>query len=63
MAFSTLSKSGHYSLGFHVQLSKTTIKCDYKLKGHVLLLNLNSAGILKSEMGKLILIVVNFNFY
>jgi len=52
MAFSTLFKSGHYSLGFHVRLSKTKIRCDYKLRGHVLLLNLNSVGILNSEMGK-----------
>ncbi|KAM8704965.1 hypothetical protein ACLKA7_009426 [Drosophila subpalustris] len=49
----TLFKSGHYSLGFHVQLSKTKIKCDYKLRGHVLLLNLNSAGVLNTELDNL----------
>ncbi|XP_034488299.1 circadian clock-controlled protein-like [Drosophila innubila] len=49
----TLFKSAHYSLGFHVRLSKTKIRSDYKLRGHVLLLNLNSAGILNSEMDNL----------
>lgn len=58
MALSTLFKSGYYSFGFHVQLSKTKIKCNYKLRGHVLLLNLNSAGILNSELGEITIPII-----
>lgn len=50
--FSTLHKSGQYSLGYHVRTSKLNITCNYKLKGHILLLNLNSMGILTSNLGK-----------
>ncbi|EDV92789.1 circadian clock-controlled protein daywake [Drosophila grimshawi] len=49
----TLFNSGHYSLGFHVHLSQIGITCNYKLKGHVLVLNLNSSGILRSELDNL----------
>ncbi|XP_062126067.1 circadian clock-controlled protein daywake-like [Drosophila sulfurigaster albostrigata] len=49
----SIFKSGHYATGFHVQLSKITLKCNYKLRGHVLVLNLNSAGVLNSEIDNL----------
>ncbi|KAH8312585.1 hypothetical protein KR044_011575, partial [Drosophila immigrans] len=49
----SLFKSGHYSTGFHVSIPKIILKCNYKLRGHVLVLNLNSAGVLNSEIENL----------
>ncbi|EDW67425.1 circadian clock-controlled protein daywake [Drosophila virilis] len=49
----TLLNSGQYTLGFHVHLTRINITSNYKLKGHVLLLNLNSAGILSADLDNL----------
>ncbi|XP_017846235.2 protein takeout-like [Drosophila busckii] len=53
----TLQQTGSYSLGFHVQMPHVNISSSYKLKGHVLLLNLNSAGKLNAELDNLELYV------
>ncbi|KAH8417806.1 hypothetical protein KR222_006229, partial [Zaprionus bogoriensis] len=53
----TLHKAGQYSLGFHMLAPKLNLTSNYKLKGHVLLLNLNSVGVLKSGLDNLELYV------
>ncbi|KAH8358398.1 hypothetical protein KR093_000041, partial [Drosophila rubida] len=49
----SLSKNGYYTTGFHVHLKKISLNCNYKLRGHVLVLNLNSAGKMVAEIENL----------
>ncbi|XP_030370410.1 uncharacterized protein LOC115621031 [Scaptodrosophila lebanonensis] len=49
----TLIGGGQYTLGFHVQMAKIKIESEYKVKGHVLLLNLNSVGNMSAELENL----------
>ncbi|TDG44995.1 hypothetical protein AWZ03_008556 [Drosophila navojoa] len=49
----TLYNTGHYNLGFHVHLTQIDLTSKYKLKGHILLLNLNSTGVLTSKLDNL----------